>query len=109
MEDKNIFKGLFMTVTVLEDRLRIDQNDGYLKKHLEESYDEILFEDIDLNHIECAMARSVIIRGCFTIPLNRKVTFNNVFKGKSKEIKIWFGKDGNEPFEKLRELLMAMR
>lgn len=109
MEDNKIFKGMYMTVTVLEDRLRIDENKGYTNRELEESYDEILFEDIDLNHIEFAMARSIIVRGCFTIPLNRKITFNNVFKGKSKEIKIWFDKEGNKPFEELKELLMGMR
>jgi hypothetical protein len=109
MEENKTFKGLYMTVALMEDRLRINENKGYTNRELEGLYDEILIEDIDLNHLEVAMARSIIVRGCLTIPLNKKMTFNNVFKGKAKEIKIWFDKEGNEPFEELRELLMGMR
>lgn len=109
MENNKVFKGLYMNVKLMEDSLRIAHNKGFTNKDLDESYDEIMFEDIDLNHIEIAMARSLIVQGCLYIPFNKKLTLETIFKGKAKELKIWFDKDGNEDFEELRELLMAKR
>lgn len=109
MENNKIFKGLYMNAMLLEDRLRIAQNKGFTNKNLEESYDEIMFEDMDLHHIEFAPARSIIVQGYLHIPFNKKLTLTSIFKGKAKELKIWFNKEGNEQFEKLRELLMEKR
>lgn len=109
MEENKNFKGLYMNITLLKDRLRISQNKGYINKAVEDVYEEVMIEDIDLNHVEFSPARSMIIQGYLIIPLKKKLVLPNIFKGKVTEIKIWFKRDGNEPFEELRELLMAMR
>lgn len=108
MEEGIGFKGLYMSIVVLEDRIRIAKNQGY-SKAIEMNFDQVLFEDIDLNHIEYSPARSMIIQGYILIPLNKKINFPDTFKGKAKELKIWFNKDGNESFEQLREILMSKR
>jgi hypothetical protein len=108
MEETKSAKSLYMTVTLLEDRIRIEKNQGF-SKGLDEVYDEVMLEDIDLNHIECSPARSMLIQGHLIIPLHKKLNFPNTFHGKTKELKLWFKTDGNEEFEKFKEILMERR
>ncbi|AKA69790.1 hypothetical protein [Clostridium scatologenes] len=107
--DENVSaKGLYMTVTLLEDRIRIEKNQGF-SKNCEELYDEVMLNDIDLNHVECSQARSMLIQGYLLMPLNKKLAFPNTFNGKSKEVKLWFKTDGNENFERFKQALMERR
>lgn len=108
MEENKSAKGLYITVTLLEDKIRIEKNQGF-SKEAAEVYDEVSLEDIDLNHVEYSPARSMFIQGYLLIPLHKKLNFPNVFHGKTKELKLWFKKDGNEEFEKFREILMEIR
>lgn len=97
-----------MTVTLLEDRIRIEKNHGF-SKNCQEFYDEVMLDDIDLNHIEYSQARSMLIKGYLLISLNKKLVFPNTFNGKAKEIKLWFKTEGNETFERFKQALMERR
>ncbi len=108
MEETKIAKGLYMTAILLEDKIRIEKSQGF-SKELTEIYDDVMLEDIDLNHVEYSPARSMFIQGYLLIPLNKKLNFPNTFHGKTKELKLWFKTDGNEEFEKFKEMLMERR
>lgn len=107
--DENISaEGIYMTIILLEDRIRIEKNQGF-SKNCQEFYDEVMLDDIDLNHIECSQARSVLIQGYLLIPLNKKLAFPNTFNGKTREVKLWFKTEGNESFERFKQALMERR
>lgn len=107
--DENISaEGIYMTIILLEDRIRIEKSQGF-SKNCQEFYDEVMLDDIDLNHIECSQARSVLIQGYLLIPLNKKLAFPNTFNGKTREVKLWFKTEGNESFERFKQALMERR
>ncbi|WPC40587.1 hypothetical protein [Clostridium sp. JS66] len=101
-------EGLYMVVTLLEDRIRIEKNHGFSNNY-QRLYDEVMLADIDLNHIEYSQARSMLIKGYLLIPLNKKLAFPNTFNAKAREIKLWFKTDGNESFEGFKQALMERR
>ncbi|AKN29543.1 hypothetical protein Ccar_01260 [Clostridium carboxidivorans P7] len=108
MDGNTSAEGLYMTITLLEDRVRIEKNQGFSRSS-QELYDEVMLDDIDLNHVECSQARSMLIQGYLLIPLNKKLAFPNTFNGKAKEIKLWFKTEGNESFERFKQALMERR
>ncbi|MHC1721480.1 MAG: hypothetical protein AB9844_12540 [Clostridiaceae bacterium] len=103
----NEFKGIYMTVVLLEDRMEVRMNDGYLSKNRAAS-DVVMYEDIDFDNIEKVTPRSAIAQGCLTIPFkDKKIRFQYACKGNLKALVIWYKKKTEEDFARMYEMLAS--